>query len=129
MRFMNDYDIACARSRYTRSSTPNRLGLVLVVDALREWTDSVSDGWAYWSKPCRAAAKAIDLIEGEGTNEWFRNAEANDITQAEIDAAVRPIKALLTRCARERHGLYPNRMMVTPEEREVILRGSQPVTA
>lgn len=127
MRYMNDYDLEHARSRFTRASCPNRLGLVLVVDALREWSDTVSDGWAYWPKPCRAASSAMALIESRTSRENDEQ-EENDITDAELAAAVRPIKAFLTRCARERHGLYPNRMMVTPEERELILRGAQPVT-
>lgn len=126
MRYMNDYDLADARRRFGRGSTPNRLGLVFVVDALREWADSVSDGWAYWQKPCRAASSAMALIESRTWEENERQ-EREDITDAELAAAVRPIKAFLTRCARERHGLYPNRPLVTPEEREFILRGAQPV--
>ena len=31
MRFMNDYDLAVARSRFTRDAAPNRLALVMVV--------------------------------------------------------------------------------------------------
>lgn len=124
MRYMNDYDLESARSRFTRASCPNRLGLVYVVDALREWADSVSDGWAYWPKPCRAASSAMALIESRTYAENLAQEDV-DATDAEVAAAVRPIKAFLTRCARERHGLYPGRPMVTPEERERILRGAE----
>lgn len=114
MRFMNDYDLAFARRRFTRSTCPNRLALVMVVDNLREQTNLVSDGWAYWPKPCRAAERAIRLIEST-TNAANDEQERHDITEAEMLAAVRPIKAFLTRHA----GVY------SADQRELILRAVQ----
>ena len=108
--FMNEYDLEVARSRFIRSSTPNRLGLVFVVDALREWANENSDGWAYWVKPRNAASKAIALIESTTNAENWRQ-EQNDITPAEAALAVRPIRAFLTR------------HKVSPERKEIILRG------
>ena len=101
MKYMNDYDLSCARRQYGQGRTPNRLALVMVVDSLREWTDNHSDGWAYWPKPCRAAAKAMELIDTR---------EDTDITDGEMQAAVRPIKAFMTRES------------VDPRNRELILR-------
>ena len=98
MKYMNDYDLHFARSRFTRATKPNRLALVMVVDNLREQTNLVSDGWAYWSKPCRAAAKAIALIESR-TNAENDEQERVDITDEEMKAAVRPIRSFLTRHA------------------------------
>lgn len=109
MTFMNDYDLAFARSRFTRATKPNRLALVLVVDNLREWADRNSDGWAYWPKPARAASSAMGWIESR-TNALNEAQEAEDITDAQMRAAVRPIKAFLTR-----HG-------ASAEDRERILR-------
>lgn len=108
---MNDYDIASARQRYGRGVTPNRLALVLVIDNLRDWTDWHSDGWAYWPKPCRAASQAIALVEST-TNVENTRRESTDITDAEMLAAVKPIKAFLTRHA----------SIVTQSDREIILR-------
>lgn len=112
MRYMNDYDLAYARSRFTRSTTPNRLALVMVVDNLREWANANSDGWAYWPKPARAADKAMALIESR-TNRENDEQEANDITDATMKAAVRPIKAFLTR------------QKVSSDQRELILRAAE----
>lgn len=112
MRYMNDYDLESARRRFTQSSTPNRLGLVLVVSNLAEWADQNSDGWAYWPKPVRAAARAIEHIDSRTYRE-NQEQEANDISDAEMVAAVRPIKAFLTR------------QKVSAEKREVILRGAE----
>ena len=98
MLYMNDYDLAYARRRFTQATCPNRLALVLVVDNLREETNMVSDGWAYWPKPCRAAAKAMDLIRST-TNAANDEQERHDISHAEMLAAVRPIKSFLTRHA------------------------------
>lgn len=109
MRFMNDYDIEQARRRFTGESMPNRLALALIVDHLRDWADYNSDGWAYWPKPVRAAARAMEHIDST----TFRVTE--DISDAELRAAVRPIKAFLTR------------QRVSREEREVILRAAEDV--
>jgi hypothetical protein len=106
---MNDGDLEFARSRFTRASKPNRLALVLVVDNLREWTDTHSDGWAHWPKPARSAAAAMALIDST-TNEANRAQEATDITDEAMHKAVRPIKAFLTR------------QRVPAAQRELILR-------
>jgi hypothetical protein len=86
----------------------------MVVEHLCEWTNSHSDGWPYWSAPKKAAAKAITHIEST-TYAANEAQEANDITEAEMQAAVRPIKAFLTR------------RKVGPEWRERILRSTQPI--
>lgn len=112
MRFMNDYDIDQARRRYGRGETPNRLALAIVVDRLAEWANDNSDGWAYWPKPCRAAEKAIELIESTAYPEFERR-QHEDITDAEMLAAVKPIKAFLAS------------QKVPAEQREIILRAVQ----
>lgn len=126
MKHMNEADRTLAIYRFTRNSKPNRLGLAIMVDNLATWADNNSDGWAYWSKPRQAAQRAIALIE---STTWAANEaqEEVDATAEEVAAAVRPVKAFLTRMAREPHGLHPNRRMVTPEEREYILRSVQPL--
>lgn len=111
MRYMNDYDLDYARRRFTRATTPNRLALVMVVDNLREWANAHSDGWAYWPKPARAADKAMALIESR-TNAENDAQEANDISDTDLQAAVRPIKAFLTR------------QKVNAAQRELILRAA-----
>lgn len=98
MRYMNDFDLARACQRYTEERTPRRLALTLVVTALAEQTNRVSDGWAYWPKPCRAADKAISLIESTAYPEYERR-QREDITEAEFKAALTPIKSFLTRHA------------------------------
>ena len=110
-RFMNDYDIRFAIQRFTRANKPNRLAAAIVVFRLAEWTDSHSDGWPYWPKPRRAADRAMAAIESR-TNAENDAQEREDITDAELAAAVRPIKAFLTR-----HG-------ASAEDRELILRSA-----
>jgi hypothetical protein len=96
VKYMNDYDIAYARQRFTRATKPNRLALVMVIDQLAAWANLNSDGWSYWPKPLRAAQAAIALVESR-TGRENRAQEAEDITDAEMHAAARPIKAFLTR--------------------------------
>ena len=47
-----------------------------------------------WPLPARAAARAMEAIEGDGTN---AARDRPDMTDAEVTAALRPIKAFLTR--------------------------------
>jgi len=104
VRFMNDYDIARAMQRYDGEDTPNRYRAALAVAILRSWADANSDGWCYWPKPCRAAARLFALLEGEygdprgaGTNAMLDYLQRVDATDAEFKAALRPVKAFLTR--------------------------------
>ena len=96
MRFMNEYDLFSAQSRYEPGRVPNRAYLTQVVMALAEWANHNSDGWAYWPKPTRAASRAMELIESTTSAENDRR-EQVDATDAETAAALRPIRAFLTR--------------------------------
>ena len=109
MRFMNEFDLHFASQRFGGGRTPNRLALVLLVNNMRDYADGHSDGWAYWPKPARACDKAMALIESR-TNRENDEQERHDITDAEMLAAARPIKAFLTR------------QRVDSAERELILR-------
>jgi len=109
--FMNGFDLTHASSSFTRAGTPNRLALAFVVDNLREWADDHSDGWAFWPAPTRAAKQAMTLIQST-TNAANNEQEAHDITDAQMMAAVKPIKAFLTRQG------------ATAEARERILRAT-----
>lgn len=98
MRFMNHYDIDIAQRRYSRSTaTPNRYAAALTIAELAGWANRNSDGWAYWPKPCRAAARLMELLEGDGTNAALDHQMDVDATDAEYAAALRPVKAFLTR--------------------------------
>lgn len=96
MRFMNEFDIEEALDRFDYAQTPNRVTLAKAVSALAEWANRNSDGWAYWPKPVRAAAKAMEQID---PTTWadIQRMESEDCTDAEFKAAVRPIKAFLTK--------------------------------
>lgn len=101
MRFMNEYDIENALRTYGSEisggeATPNRAHLAAVVARLARWADRNSDGWAYWPKPCRAALKAIELIDART---WQERSDflAKDATDLEVTIALRPIKSFLTR--------------------------------
>lgn len=99
MRFMNSYEIdeACIRYRAHPVLGPATQTLA----ALRDAANHNSDGWAYWPKPCRAAAKLMALIEGDEHPEGVRGArfddERADATPEKLHAAYTPIKAFRTR--------------------------------
>ena len=111
--WMNEYDINDAASRIAneRVARPNLAQAVGILDRLREWTNSNSDGWPYWQAPSRAAAKLMTLVHyavGYGPT-------SDDITGADLKAALTPIKAFLTR--------QQNAKRMTAADRLWILEG------
>jgi hypothetical protein len=91
---MNEYEIDEARTRWHRHPV-----LGPATKTLRNLVDCAnrnSDGWAYWPKPCRAAARLMELLVGDGTYK-ARFGEREDATVERLRAAYRPIKAFLTR--------------------------------
>jgi len=91
--YMNDWDIIEAADRY--ADHPVLGPATQTLQNLQEWADQVSDGWAYWPKPSRAAAKLQELIHGDGTYASLENTDR--ATPAAYAAALRPIKAFRTR--------------------------------
>jgi hypothetical protein len=91
MRFMNEYDVEDALARFDPDVTPNRVRAAENLARLVEWTNSNSDGWPYWTKPARAAAKVMDLLEGDGTWADRNRLESEDCTAAELAKALAPI--------------------------------------
>lgn len=106
MKFMNDYDLASAIQRFDAAETMNRLEVARTVARLADWTDRNSDGWAYWPKPARAAAKAMSLIE---SRTWAENEQQEEVdaTDAEVRAAYAPIKAFLTKQGVPHDAIFP----------------------
>ena len=90
MRFMNTWDIEEAEYRFV--SHPILGPATETLKNLERWTNQNSDGWAYWPKPARAAAKLMEIIEAAHP---FR--DGKEPTEAEYKAALRPVKAFRTR--------------------------------
>lgn len=92
--FMNEWDIEEAVRQH--DDHPILGPATETLYNLMRWTNRHSDGWAYWPKPCRAARKLQELIQGDGSWE-ARYGERTDVTEAQLKAAYSPIKAFLTR--------------------------------
>lgn len=93
---MNDYDILEAVDRWSHGTHPNLAIAAQAIASLRTAANQNSDGWAYYPKPARSAARLMQLIEGDGTYKYF-SPDRDDITAADLKAALRPIKAFRTR--------------------------------
>ena len=107
MRFMNEWDIESAVRRY--GDHPVLGPAVATLQYLVNWTNQNSDGWAYWPKPCRAAAKLMVLIERDGTSKYAIDRERADATVAELRKAYVPIKAFRTRFGADFEIVEPRR--------------------
>jgi phytoene/squalene synthetase len=95
MRYMNDYDIERASTFY--ANHPVLGPAVRQIEILRDYADDNSDGWCYWPKPARAAAKLMELIERDGTSQYAFDAEREDATLPELRKALATVKAFRTR--------------------------------
>lgn len=100
MRFMNQWDVEEAAQRYGHHHPVLGPATATLLNLMR-WTNQNSDGWAYWPKPTRAAAKLMGLIEGDLHPEGVRGArfdvEREDVTAAAYRTALRPIKTFRTK--------------------------------
>jgi len=99
MLFMNEWDIEqAARDVFRVRDDASRKVLADAVQLLydlKELTNQVSDGWAYWPKPCRAAKKLQELIQAGIPSP--RNFDPPAVTVADLKKAVAPIKTFLTK--------------------------------
>jgi len=95
--WMNEAEIADAVDLFDPEVTPNRYRAAANLCRLMRWTNENSDGWPYWRKPIRAAAKVCDLLQGDGTWADKQRLQTEDCTTAELTKALAPIKAMLTR--------------------------------
>jgi hypothetical protein len=94
MRFMNRWEVEDAVEMY--ADHPILGPATQTLDNLMRWTDSHSDGWAYWPKPVRAAARLMELIENDKAA-TYRGGLIPEVTIGQYKAALRPIKAFRTR--------------------------------
>jgi hypothetical protein len=95
MRFMSDWEIDEVTEMY--AGHPVLGPATRTLAALRDAADANSDGWAYWPKPVRAAARLMELIERDGTYQYKSGIDRPDATAEELKAALRPVKAFRTR--------------------------------
>lgn len=91
MKFMNTWDIDEACQKHAAHAIKGPAARLL--RDLRDLADSVSDGWCYWPKPCRAAKLLMQLVE-----------DNESPTASDLKRAVAPIKAFMTREAKHLKG-------------------------
>ena len=97
MLFANEFAIQNWRDR-TRGRGDNLESAVLILAGIMDHANQHSDGWAYWPKPCRAAARLIELIHSYTGN--VRGPDYGKLTPihaADLRKALVPIRAFYTR--------------------------------
>lgn len=87
--FLNEFEVHHYRHTFT-DRQPNLQRGALALSRLMWWANDNSDGWASWPKPARSAKKLQTLLYG-------KDAYSPDVTDAELKAALSPVKAFLTR--------------------------------
>jgi tRNA C32,U32 (ribose-2'-O)-methylase TrmJ len=101
MTWMNEYEIEEMQHRIEKDETPNLAEAAWVLNNLMNWTNRNSDGWPYWQKPSRAAKTLMGLLHERDYAIRFGHDRMGkpleDITKAQLTAAIRPIKAFFTK--------------------------------
>jgi hypothetical protein len=87
---MNRYEVIDAAEQWKNHPVLGPASKTL--DNLREVVDNNSDGWGYWPKPAKAAAKLMELIATAPT----RYGDREEAAAAALKAALRPIKTFRT---------------------------------
>jgi hypothetical protein len=91
--YMNRYDVAESMHRYR--DHPILGPATVTLAGLVDWTDTHSDGWPYWSKPCRAARALQELIGN--TRTFLDNPARDEVTIDDLKRAYRPVRSFATR--------------------------------
>jgi len=95
---MNEWDIQEAVQRYAKHPVLSKATILL--KDLMELTNQVSDGWPYWTKPCHAANKLIELVQA-AEDDRYKSVKSKEPTEADLRKAVAPIKAFMTKNKRD----------------------------
>lgn len=96
--WMNEHDISEAANRFVDHPVLGPATRTLY--ELMDDVNSHSDGWPYWKAPANAAAKLMELIQGDRSWE-ARHGEREDVTLEQLRKAYRPLKAFRTRRGEE----------------------------
>jgi hypothetical protein len=89
---MNQGDIETMKGNH--HDCPNVRKGVHLLYRLMEAVNNQSDGWCYWAAPSKAANKLMKLLRTAG-NIWHDT--HGTIGDAELKAAITPIKSMVTR--------------------------------
>lgn len=93
MHFMNEYEI---KENVVRFANHPALGpATQFLHAFMNEVNMHSDGWPYWSPPVHACNQLITLIN-RGVERYYHRT-APDVTIAEVQKALVPIKSFMTR--------------------------------
>jgi len=90
--WMNQADIEWAMSRH--HECPNVRKGVRLLYRLMTAVNEQSDGWAYWAAPGKACSRLMTLLTTAGN---LNHGTHGTITDAQLKAAVSPIRAMVTR--------------------------------
>jgi len=86
---------------------PNLSDAITVLANLVNWTNSVCDGWGHWAKPSRAAETLMTTLSK--VTPW--DVPSKDLSKAELNAMLRPIKEFLTQEGFDPSEVFPARLM------------------
>ena len=94
---LNEYDIARLHAMLRDGAAPNALHVARTLSNLVAWANANSDGWPYWSKPANASRTAQRTLSDYMVERARGTYDVADLTDAQVKAALSPIKSFLTR--------------------------------
>jgi len=94
--WMNEYEVEDVQGQFDPAEFPNLASAARILGALVDWTNSNSDGWAFWPKPGRAASTLQGLLKDAQAMD--RNGTLfDDVPARDLNRSLVGIKALLTK--------------------------------
>lgn len=91
--WMNRMDIEEAVE--LRRMLPNRHRAARFLKEFMDEVDQHSDGWPYWNPPAKAAKQLMEIVHKRPDE--YRGLKLEDVTPAQLNKALAPIKAFYTR--------------------------------
>lgn len=94
--WMNEYDIEDAPLWFADEAHPKLYKAAIMLVHFKDWTNRNSDGWPYWTLPGRAAKALMERLQ-EAAEPIRSGRDCPDLTDGELTALMRPVRAFLTR--------------------------------
>lgn len=124
MVFMAEYEVEELQDRFDPVECPNLAAGARALGRLMRWTNSCSDGWAYWQLPQKAATRLMDKLVDASAEQRKTRQPIDDWHDGTLVSVLRPVRQFLSQRG-EDPGLLDDPEEVPPPPRSLSLGEAQ----